>query len=128
MVLRPQDARRLKQQRDTIFKNTGVTLVWRHYVSSSGGVPEAGIQPSEKFTSDRKIEVIIGAPTIEEFQAGGGLIAEGDASIQMRAKPSSQDQFVWEGDTYEVVSDAIPIRLGNATWWRLIVRRSALAQ
>ena len=78
MVLRPRDAARLKEQRDTIFKNTGFTVVWRKYVSSAGGAPDFGIEPLQSYSNDRKIQVLIGAPTLEDVQTGGGFLFVGE--------------------------------------------------
>lgn len=124
MNLRPQDSRRVQQQMGSIYNNAAHKVLWKEVSSTTGGAPEYGIEPTVTYRQ-RTVDALIATPRIDEMQNSGGMILEGDLWMQLRTKPGLNDHFVWDSDTYEMVSDPTPIRLGNAIWYRFVIRRAS---
>ena len=124
MVLRPQDARRINQQRDIIFRNTGFNIQWRRATNQAGGAPEFGIEDSQNYVT-RTINVLIQTAGLQDVQQMGGTIVEGALICQARERPGPKDMFTWDGGLYEVASETTPVKIGNATWYRFALQRAS---
>lgn len=119
-----QSARTMAQQ-DVIFEQAGQPVIWRTYVSSSGGVAAAGFGATA-FYAERVITALIAAQsrqslTIPESQTPGGQIANAELLAITRQPIGRNDELRWRGVDYRVESDPVPARI-TQTYVSLIKR------
>jgi hypothetical protein len=124
---RPDYSRMSRQMRD-MAQFIGETATWRKYVSAGGGNDAYGVAATNYYT-ERVISGLfapVESNTIAfwEMMGMGGTYMQGDMEATLiDCQPGSQDQIIWQGVSYEAVSDPIPMRIVNRNGYRLILRR-----
>lgn len=125
MYSRP-DKRRLNQNAENVFRYAGVTATWRQYISSSAGVPEAGIGDQfyyRQSTITGQFGVMLNLPKIGEAVAAPGLIANGMFQMVTRERIGRQDEIIYNSAYYRVEADPVPDEL--AGWWVTQIKRAS---
>lgn len=125
MYSRP-DKRRMNQNAEHIYTYAGVTATWRQYVSSSAGVPEAGISDTPYYrtqTITGQFGVMLNLPKLGEQVAALGLIAAGQFQMVTRERVGRQDEIIYNSAYYRVESDPVPAQLVG--WWVTQIKRAS---
>lgn len=116
-----------RQQRK-IAEFAGETAQWVRYVSADSYTPlsdAAGIAPSAYMLQT----VITGlfAPATnalaELYNVGGQYIAGDMAASLVDCQPSPNDQVIWRGVNYRVLTDPLQQQIAGRSAYRFILRR-----
>lgn len=117
---------RINSNAERVYRDAGVTAVWRQYVSASTGVSEAGFGDTQYYrtqTITGHFGNIIALPRVNENIAAAGLIAAGIVPMTTREHIGRQDEIIYNSALYRVESDPVPAQLVG--WWVTQIKRAS---
>lgn len=118
----------IQRQQRTIGDNVGETGLWVRYVSAdaenaiSAG---AGITPSA-YMLQSVITGLFSPATnalAELYNVGGQFVAGDMAATLVDCRPAPNDQVVWRGVNYRVLTDPLQQQILGRSAYRFILRR-----
>jgi len=114
-----------RQQRD-IASWVGEVATWRRYVSADSLAPSslaAGGGAASYYTT-RPVTGLFAAVSFDEIGQAGGYLMQGDMRATLiDAIPAPEDEIVWRGVSYRVMSDPLTQPIVGASALRFILRR-----
>lgn len=126
MWSRPDTARNQQALNDHQRPAVGQTVTWKHYISASAGIPEAGYDGSAFYRQSQITAFfrgVMGAPsTLRQLQTPAGMLPYGTTLIVTREKLDKNDEIIWRGDAFRVESEATPAMMSSA--WMAELKRS----
>lgn len=118
----------IQRQQRAIADHVGETAQWTRYVSADTYAPlsaAAGIAPSA-YMLQSVITGLFSPATnalAELYNVGGQFVAGDMAATLVDCRPSPNDQVVWRGVNYRVLTDPIQQQIAGRSAYRFILRR-----
>lgn len=113
----PNARRLINQHIQDPLHFAGQTAIWRRYVSASAGTPMAGFGASAVYV-DQVITGVFGTPPavlkLAQLQTDAGQSMVADFTVATREKLARDDRLIWNGETYRVDGDPVPVPLTNS--------------
>lgn len=123
MPYRNPNPRRMALQSDVIKQYAGETAVWRQFASATSGNPAVGLG-SARYYRQQVITGVFGdgVVTTNAFgQRAVGQLQDGQIRVVTTEKLNSNDEVVYQGNTYRVDSEPT-VSTFNGRWIAILNR------
>ena len=119
------DPERMRAQFAGLQAFVGQSVTLRTWVSASTASTSAYMAGGGKTDSYRQqqITALMKPSQPQEAMAPGGMVMAGDMIASTPQALGNQDQLVWQGVTYRIEGDSLPIRAGGRLWYHTYIRR-----
>ena len=113
----------IRGQLSALMERAGQTATLRQYVSASSNAAEYGLQTGNAYVQ-RTITGIFEPLTVREVNTPGGQFQFGDTRVVTYLPLSKQDELTWQGQRWQVASDAATYTLWQTALFQSIITRS----
>lgn len=118
----------IQRQQRAIADSVGETAMWTRYVSAdaeSQTSAAAGLAPST-YMLQSVITGLFSPATnslAELYNVGGQFVVGDMAATLIDCRPAANDQVIWRGTNYRVVTDPLQQQIAGRSAFRFILRR-----
>lgn len=112
----------IREQLSALMERAGQTATLRQYVSASSNAAEYGLQTANTYVQ-RTITGIFEPLPLREVNTPGGQFQYGDTRVVTFLPLNKQDELTWQGQRWQVVSNAAYHTLWQTALFQTIITR-----